>query len=105
MSRIQFQPGMTLSQFLELYGTEEQCEAALEQAPGQIDSAAPDVENKSMILCMGVATGAISAGDAVIRRQSLQERSWKPPSCRLPSGSRLSIWWGMLKQVFLHSPL
>jgi len=32
MNRIQFQPEMSLSQFLELYGTEEQCEAALEQA-------------------------------------------------------------------------
>jgi len=32
MNRIQFQPGMSLSQFLELYGTEEQCEAALEKA-------------------------------------------------------------------------
>ena len=32
MNRIQFQPGMSLSQFLELYGTEEQCEPALEQA-------------------------------------------------------------------------
>ena len=31
MNRIQFQGGMSLSQFLELYGTEEQCEAALEQ--------------------------------------------------------------------------
>ena len=31
MNRIQFQAGMSLSQFLELYGTEEQCEAALEQ--------------------------------------------------------------------------
>ncbi len=32
MSRIQFRLGMSLSQFRELYGTEEQCEAALEQA-------------------------------------------------------------------------
>ena len=31
MNRIQFQPGMSLSQFLELYGAEEQCKAALEQ--------------------------------------------------------------------------
>ena len=31
-NRIQFQPGMSLSQFLELYSTEEQCEAALEKA-------------------------------------------------------------------------
>ena len=31
MNRIQFQPGMSLSQFLELYGTEEQRVAALEK--------------------------------------------------------------------------
>jgi len=31
MNRIQFQPGMPLSQFLVLYGTAEHCEAALEQ--------------------------------------------------------------------------
>jgi transposase-like protein len=29
MNRIQFQPGISFSQFLELYGTEEQCETAL----------------------------------------------------------------------------
>lgn len=32
MNRIQFQPGMSLERFLALYGTKEQCEAALEQA-------------------------------------------------------------------------
>jgi transposase-like protein len=32
MNRIQFQAAMSLSQFQELYGTEEQCEAALAQA-------------------------------------------------------------------------
>jgi hypothetical protein len=42
-----------------------------------------------MVLCMGVSTGAISAGAAVIRRQPLQERSWKPPSRNLLSGSCL----------------
>jgi transposase-like protein len=31
-NRIQFQPGMSVPQFMELYGTEEKCEAALEQA-------------------------------------------------------------------------
>ncbi len=32
MSRnlIQFQPGLSLSQFIKLYGTQTQCEAALE---------------------------------------------------------------------------
>ncbi len=32
MNRIQFQPGLSLPKFIELYGTEEKCEAALEQA-------------------------------------------------------------------------
>jgi hypothetical protein len=32
MNRIQFQPVKLLSQFFELFGTEEQCEAALEHA-------------------------------------------------------------------------
>jgi len=32
INRIQFQPGMSLTQFLEDYGTEEQCEDALEQS-------------------------------------------------------------------------
>ncbi|MCX5955667.1 MAG: transposase, partial [Cyanobacteria bacterium] len=32
MNRIQFQAGLSLPRFIELYGTEEKCEAALEQA-------------------------------------------------------------------------
>ncbi len=32
MSRIQFQAGLSLIEFIQLYGTEENCEAALEQA-------------------------------------------------------------------------
>ena len=31
-NRIQFQPGMSLFELFECYGTEQQCEAALEQA-------------------------------------------------------------------------
>jgi len=31
-SAIQFQKGLSLRQFLRLYGTEERCEAALEKA-------------------------------------------------------------------------
>ena len=31
MNRIQFQPGLSLPQFMELYGTEEKCQAALEK--------------------------------------------------------------------------
>ena len=32
MNPIQFQPGMSLTELFEHYGTEEQCEQALEQA-------------------------------------------------------------------------
>jgi transposase-like protein len=32
MNRIQFQPGLSMSEFLQRYGTESQCAAALEQA-------------------------------------------------------------------------
>ena len=32
MNRIQFQPGLSMPEFLERYGTESQCEAALEHA-------------------------------------------------------------------------
>lgn len=32
MNRIQFQPGLSLAEFFERYGTEEQCAAALEEA-------------------------------------------------------------------------
>ena len=32
INRIQFQAGLSLPRFIELYGTEEKCEAALEQA-------------------------------------------------------------------------
>jgi hypothetical protein len=32
MNRIQFQPGMSLFECFERYGSEAQCEAALEQA-------------------------------------------------------------------------
>jgi hypothetical protein len=39
-----------------------------------MDFAVPNAESRSMVLCMGVATGAISAGAAVIRQQSPKER-------------------------------
>ena len=29
MNRVQFQPGLSMTKFLDRYGTEDQCEAAL----------------------------------------------------------------------------
>lgn len=92
MNQIQFQAGMSLSQFLELYGTEEQSRQPSSKPAGQMDFAVPNAVSRSMVLCMGVASGAISAGAAVIRQLSLQEQSWKPLSCRLPNGSKRSTW-------------
>jgi hypothetical protein len=43
MNRIQFQAGLTLPRFIELYGTEEKCEAALEPPlPGKLTPVHPD---------------------------------------------------------------
>ena len=33
MNRIQFQPGLSMPEFLKHFGTESQCAAALEHAP------------------------------------------------------------------------
>jgi hypothetical protein len=66
MNRIQFQPTKSLSQFLELYGTEGNARRPLSKTAGQMHYAAPNAERRSMVLCMEVATGAISAGAAFI---------------------------------------
>lgn len=60
MKRIQFQPGISLWLFLEQHSTEEQCKAALVQTRWPDSCRRPDVESRCMVLCMGVATGAIS---------------------------------------------
>ena len=44
MSRVRFQASLSLPEFLQFYGTEENCEAALEQAhAGLMVSVAPAV--------------------------------------------------------------
>jgi hypothetical protein len=80
MDRIQLQAGMSSSQFLELYGTEEQCGAALEQTRWPDGFCCPQCGEQHHALVYWVATGAIGAGAAVISRLFLQERSWKQPT-------------------------
>jgi hypothetical protein len=53
MNMIHFQTGISLSQFLELYETEEQCKAAQEQTSWLNVFRCPHVENKSMVLVHG----------------------------------------------------
>ena len=52
-NRIQFQPGMSLPQFMELYGTEEKCETALEQARWPEGFICPRCEEKEHGLVYG----------------------------------------------------
>ena len=47
MNRIQFQPGMSLSEFMQRYGTEAQCEAALEAARWPQGFACPGCASRS----------------------------------------------------------
>jgi predicted RNA-binding Zn-ribbon protein involved in translation (DUF1610 family) len=120
MNRIQFQSGMSLSQFLELYGTEEQCEAALEQSRWANGFRCPRCGEQEHGLVYGrrhrryqcrscrhqttVTAGTIMEATKPLGFCVGAAFSERISSCRLPSGSRLSIWWGMLKQVFPHSP-
>ena len=53
MSRIQFQAGLSLPKFIELYGTEEKCEAALEQARWPDGFSCPRCECKEYGLIHG----------------------------------------------------
>ena len=52
-NRVQFQPGMSLPQFMELYGTEEKCEAALEQARWPVGFLCPRCGEKEHGLVYG----------------------------------------------------
>ena len=73
-NRIQFQPGMSLPQFMELYGTEEKCEAALEQARWPGGLYVLDAERKSMAWFMDDVISGINVDSADIKRPSPQEQ-------------------------------
>jgi len=53
MNRIQFQAGQSLPEFIQLYGTEENCEAALEQARWPEGFRSPRCECKEYRLIHG----------------------------------------------------
>lgn len=88
MNRILFQPGMSVPQFMELYGAEQNSEADLEAARWpRRDSTALGVDRKSMAWSMGAATSGISVESVVIRYHSLLESSQKRRCCLSRSGS------------------
>jgi hypothetical protein len=69
-SVIQFQKGLSLSEFQRLYDTEEQCEAALERAAGPMDSAVHAAMERSMGSSMAGDLSGINAAAAAIRTPS-----------------------------------
>jgi hypothetical protein len=69
-SAIQFQKGLSLSEFQRLYGTEEPYEAALEKPAGPMDSAVPAADAMDIALFMAACSSAISAVPVVIRPHS-----------------------------------
>jgi len=80
MNRIQFQASLSLPQFIELYGTEQKCEVALEQARWPDGSVAHVVRARSTGSSLAGATSAISAGAVVIKPPSRPVPSWRQQS-------------------------
>jgi hypothetical protein len=67
MNRIQFQPGLSMPEFLERYGTESQCEAALEHARWPSGFVAPAVMGPPTAGCAGEPIRFFSAKPVGIR--------------------------------------
>ena len=81
-NRIQFQSGMSLPQLMELYGTEEKCEAALEQARWPEGFICPRCgEKEHGLWSMAVASSGINVDTVAIKRLLPPAQSWKPQSC------------------------
>ena len=66
-SATQFQKGLSLPAFQRLYGSEEQCEAALRRRSGPMGSAVPAAMAMSMGWSMAAGSSAISVATAAIR--------------------------------------
>jgi hypothetical protein len=82
-NQIQFQHGMSLSEFIERYGTESQCERALERSPwletGLCARGAAGRRTHGSSPT-GASTG--SAGPVAPRAPVAPARCFMPPTCR-----------------------
>ena len=72
--RIEFQAGMSLPQFMELYGREEKCEAPLSRFVGQRGLSVLDAGRKSMACFMDDAMSGINVDSVDIKRPSPPEQ-------------------------------
>ena len=82
MNRVQFQAGLSMAEFLDRYGSEDKCEAALVAARWPKGFACPACGGRSQqfVRRAGAATG--SALRAVTNAVSSAARSSNPPSWR-----------------------
>jgi hypothetical protein len=67
---------------MELYNTEEKCEAPLSRLVGQRGLFVLDAERKSIAWLMDDVESDINAKSTAIERPSPQEQFWRQPSCR-----------------------
>jgi hypothetical protein len=74
VNRIQFQPGLSLEQFLEYFGTEENVRRPLSKSGDHRAFSAPNADMATTELFMEGATSGTNAKDVVIRRPLLQAR-------------------------------
>ena len=65
---IQFQKGLSVPEFLQLYGTVTQCEEALAMIRWPNGFRCPRAKSLSMALCTAEDSGAINAGNADTRQ-------------------------------------
>ena len=87
MNRVQFQSGLSLPHFTELYGTEEKCEATPELMRWPDGLVEIVVLGSKMGSAMAEVTNATSAVTVATKQTSPSARSWRQPSCLLPIGS------------------
>ena len=67
MNRIQFQPGLSMPEFFEQYGSESRCEAAFERLAGQRAFAVLAAVRGRIVFCAVRTARCSSATPAVIK--------------------------------------
>ncbi len=103
MNRIQFQAGLSLPEFIQLYGTEENCEGALEQVCAADGFRCPRCECKEYGLIYGRRHKRYQCRScrhqATLTAVTILEATKLP----LTTGSLLFTWWARRRLASPHS--
>ena len=78
-SKIQFQKGLSLPEFLTQYASEEQCRAALFKMRWPMGLFVPSVATLRTV--KSTIDNCINAAHAVSRHRSFKEPFFQPPNC------------------------